>query len=212
MLGLMFILVYGTCLLVVPAALGIAVWRWAIKRDKPQAWRWGIAAALIIPAWAFWDYYPTKWTHEYYCEKEAGFWVYKTLDQWKAENPGVMETLVEANNNSPEGMSPNWPTENWNGKKIASINQRFGMLYKNHLSNSEESRLFLNVWRWKTELVDKNTGIVLARQVDFSTGNGYLGSAMLPVKFWLQSDGCIGGREYSKRFGEFLKQFRGAKK
>lgn len=115
-------------------------------------------------------------------------------------------------NNSPEGVSPNWPEENWKGKKIASINQRFGMSYINHLSSAEYSELFLNNFRWKIELVDKNTGEVLARQVDFSTGNGGFTAGMHSLRFWLQSDGCINDKEHSKNFSEFLQQFRGAKK
>ena len=119
-----------------------------------------------------------------------------------------METLVD---NSPNEY-PNWPSEIWKGQTVASINQRFGMLYKDHLSNREEGELFLNVWRWKTALVDKNTGEILAHQIDFSTGNdGYIGD-IHSIKFWLYSDGCIGGKKQSKRFGEFIKQLRGAKK
>lgn len=150
---------------------------------------------------------PTVATHQYYCAKDSGFWVYKTLDQWKAENPGVIDGLLDSSPNE----YPNWPSESWNGQRVASINQRFGMLYKDHLSSLEEGELFLNVWRWKTELVDKNTGEVIARQVDFSTGNGHIGGEP-ELRFWLHSDGCINGRDNAIKFGEFLKQFRGAKK
>jgi hypothetical protein len=119
-----------------------------------------------------------------------------------------METLVD---NSPNEY-PNWPHIDWRGKRVASINQRFGLLYKDHLSNPEEGELFINVWRWQTEFLDKQTGEVLARSVSFTTGNdGYIGG-MHSMKFWLYSDGCTNHREESKRFGEFLKQFRGAKR
>ncbi len=50
--------------------------------------------ALVMYSIVFWDWLPTVAVHQYYCAKESGFWVYKTLDQWKAENPGVMESLV----------------------------------------------------------------------------------------------------------------------
>lgn len=202
-------------LIVFPAALlylllSIIVVRWAIRYAKDHgrsAKRWGWGAALVMYLIPFWDWLPTVATHQYYCAKDSGFWVYKTVDQWKAENPGVMETLVD---NSPYEY-PNWPTENWRGKKIASINHRFGMLYINHLTNSEGGELFMHVWRWQTELVDKKTGEVLAREVDFSTGNGLIGGEP-ELRFWLHSDGCIGGRDKAIRFGEFLKQFRGAKR
>lgn len=208
-MGFVILMILGAYLLISAGVVAGAI-TYAQKRGKSTL-RWGASAALVMLLIPCWDWIPTVVAHKYYCEKEAGFWVYKTLDQWKAENLGVMEVLVETNN-SPEGISPNWPSESWNGQRIASINQRFGMLYKSHLSVPEESELFLNVWRWKTELIDKKTGSVLARQLDFSSGNdGYIGG-MHTMKLWLQSDGCIGGRENSKRFGEFLKQFRGAKK
>jgi hypothetical protein len=202
-------------LIVFPAALlylllSIVMVRWAIRyaRDNGRSvkrWGWGVALVMyLIP---FWDWLPTVATHQYYCAKDSGFWVYKTVDQWKAENPGGMEGLVD---NSPYEY-PNWPTENWGSKKITSINQRFGLLYKNHLSGSGEGEIFSHVWRWETELVDKKTGEVLARRVDFSTGNGHIGGEP-ELRLWLHSDGCIGSRDNAIKFGEFLKQFRGAKK
>ena len=205
MFGLAYLLAFGVYLLI-----SIGVVRWAIgyaRRRGRSAKRWGWGAALMMYSLVFWDWLPTVAIHQYYCATESGFWVYKTLDQWKAENPGVMEGLVD---NSPNEY-PNWPSESWNGQRITSINQRFGMLYKDHLSGPEEGELLMNVWRWKTELVDKNTGEVLARQVDFSTGNGHIGGEP-ELRFWLHSNGCIGGRDNAIEFGAFLKQFRGAKK
>ena len=32
--------------------------------------------------------------HQYYCAKDSGFWVYKTLDQWKVDNLKVLDTLI----------------------------------------------------------------------------------------------------------------------
>lgn len=187
----------------------IGATRYAKKNGK-SAKRWGWGAALVMYLIPFWDWLPTVAMHQYYCSTEAGFWAYKTVDQWKRENPGVMETLVE-NSRSPQGISPGWPTENRPDMSIAHINQRFGMGYKNHLSSQEEGELFLHVWRWKYELLDKKTGEVLARQVDFSTGNGYIGGEP-PIKFWLQSGHCANSKEQSNKFSEFLRQFKGVRK
>lgn len=83
------------------------------------------------------------------------------------------------------------------------------MMYINHLSTSEEGELFLNVWRLESEFLDKNTGEVLARKVDFSSGNdGYIGG-MHAMKFWLTNEHCMGSKALSNDFGKFLKQFRG---
>ena len=66
----------------------------AAKKKGRSPWRWGGGAALVMYLLVFWDYIPTVVAHKYYCEKEAGFWVYKTVEQWKAENPGVAEVLT----------------------------------------------------------------------------------------------------------------------
>src|ERR1017187_2359067 len=77
--------------------ISIAVVRWAIRyaRDNGRsAKRWGWGAALVMYLIPFWDWIPTVATHQFYCAKDAGFWIYKTPEQWKTENPGVMEILV----------------------------------------------------------------------------------------------------------------------
>src|SRR5574340_1284981 len=89
----MFIIAYvGTALIITIIVMGISAYLARRKGKNPA--KWALLSAFSLFVFVFWDYYPTKWTHQYYCEKEAGFWVYKTLNQWKAENPGVMETLV----------------------------------------------------------------------------------------------------------------------
>src|SRR5260221_102222 len=117
------------------------------RREGKNVRRWGWGAALVMYLIPCWDWIPTVVSQQYYSATEGGFWTYKTPEQWIRENPRMMETLVD---NSPNEY-PNWPHEDWRGKKIASINQRFGMLYKSHLSNSDEGELIINVWRWQTE-------------------------------------------------------------
>ncbi len=53
--------------------------------------RWGWGAALAMWLIPFWDWLPTVAMHQYTCAAEAGFWVYKTPEQWRQENPGEME-------------------------------------------------------------------------------------------------------------------------
>ncbi|NLW80180.1 MAG: hypothetical protein GXY42_00670 [Desulfovibrionales bacterium] len=67
--------------------------RWARMTGRNPK-RWGVAAALCMYLLVFWDHVPTILLHKYYCATKAGFWVYKTPEQWKAENPGVAETLT----------------------------------------------------------------------------------------------------------------------
>lgn len=75
--------------------ISVAVVRGAIsyaRNNGGSAKRWG--AAIIMYSIVFWDWIPTVAVHQYYCAKDSGFWVYKTLDQWKAENSRVAETLT----------------------------------------------------------------------------------------------------------------------
>lgn len=92
MIGLLFLLAFGVY-------LAVSVWvvkatvRWARKNGRGVK-RWGFAAAFFMYLLVFWDHIPTLLLHKYYCATKAGFWVYKTPEQWKKENPGVAETLT----------------------------------------------------------------------------------------------------------------------
>ncbi len=79
--------------LLITITVVIGVIKYAKKNGK-SAKRWGCSAALVMYLIPFWDWIPTVVAHQYYCATEAGFLVYKTVEQWKKENPGVMETLI----------------------------------------------------------------------------------------------------------------------
>jgi hypothetical protein len=124
----------------------------------------------------FWDWIPTVATHQFYCAKDSGFWVYKTLDQWEAENPGVIEGLVSNN-----GLVRKSVGDGQNYTDTSFLNSRFNWLVK------KTGPSLFNRWRWEQELVDGKTNGVLARYVDFSTGNGHIGGEP-ELQFWLHSD------------------------
>ena len=158
MLGLMVLLALGVYLAVSALVIWLAT-RWAKKRGR-RGWVWGGLAAFAMYNLVFWDWIPTVATHKYYCANESGFWVYKTLDQWKAENPSVMEGLVtdKSARSTRQGDMENFIDTYF-------LNQRFNWVVK------KTGPLPVNRWRREQELVDTMTGEVLARYVDFSTGN-----------------------------------------
>nr|WP_321467019.1 hypothetical protein [uncultured Desulfobulbus sp.] len=92
MIGLMYLMFFIAYLLVSLAVVASVV-IWAKRRGRNSI-VWGIGAVLIMYNLVFWDWIPSIIQHEYYCRTQAGFWIYKTLDQWKEENPGVYETLA----------------------------------------------------------------------------------------------------------------------
>ncbi|MGH8710751.1 MAG: hypothetical protein ACREVA_05475 [Burkholderiales bacterium] len=186
--------------LIVSLAVVVLAARAAKKRGK-SPWRWGGAATLVMYLLVFWDHIPTVVAHKYYCEKEAGFWIYKTVDQWKKENPGMMETLV-ANKGDPhkfEGDMANYTTTNF-------LNSRFNLVVKHRGS------LFLHRWLREDELIDTKNNEVLARYVDFSTSQERRQAGWSGWKFWLDSRHCSGGIDNAINSGNWINQFKGMEK
>ncbi len=102
-MGFVVFAVMGLYLLI---SIGVVKGALVYAREKGKsAKRWGWGAALVMYLIPFWDWVPTVAMHQYYCATEAGFWVYKTPEQWKAENPGVAETLTWVSN-SPSYEAP----------------------------------------------------------------------------------------------------------
>jgi hypothetical protein len=172
------------------------------RTQRKRLWRWGIvlAAYLLI----FWNHIPTILVHEYYCEKEAGFWVYKTLDQWKAENPGVMETLV-ANKGEPFRHES---FDDRHGKMDTYlVNDRF-----NWIVTQQDISGLLPIIRTERQIRDIQKNEILARYVDFGTGNSVKHTAgpSGSLKFWLRDQYCRNGEDRAISSAKFLKQFKGA--
>ena len=185
---------------------------WATRRG----WRWGIETKgwagrkrylgaaigfLIVYLPVFWDWLPTVAVHQYYCATDSGFWVYKTLEQWKKENPGVMETLV-ANKDEPSSRQGDMV----NYADTYFVNQRINWVVKHN------GKLLINRWRHERELIDIKSNEVLARYVDFSTSQEQRQAGWSGWKFWLDSEHCAGGLERAINSAEFFKQFKGAKR
>lgn len=198
-MGLVIIGAMGLYLLI-----SIGVVAWAIgyaKKNGKSLKKWGWGAALVMYMIPCWDWLPTVAVHQYYCAKDSGFWVYKTLDQWKAENPGVAETLV-ANKGEPSSRQGDMV----NYADTYFINQRFNLVVKHN------GQFLLNRWRHEREVVDTKTNAVLARYVDFSTAQQQRQAGWSGWKFWLDSRNCVGGRDRLINFGNYFLQFKGVEK
>jgi hypothetical protein len=196
-MGFVVFMVMGVYLLI---SLGVVTWAVShAKKNGLSVKKWGWGAALVMYLIPFWDWIPTVAVHQYYCAAESGFWVYKTLDQWKAENPGVMETLVT---NAGEPSSRQGDMENYVDTYF--VNQRINLVVKRN------GKLFINRWRHEREVVDTKNNTVLARYIDFSTSQVRPQAGWSGWKFWLDSQYCIGGRKQLISFGKFYLQFKGA--
>jgi hypothetical protein len=195
-----------TVLVVAVIYLAVLVWAtwagylWAKRRglSKPKCWLAASGGFLVVYLPVFWDHIPTVVAHNYYCEKEAGFWVYKTLDQWKKENSGVFETLIY------EKKMPHVQTP-YGGATV--LNQRFLYVF------NYEGPLLLNRWKSESEIRDAKTGEVIAREIDFSTSQERRQAAWSGWKIWLDSPRCdVEKHRDQGSFDKVTSQFEGAKK
>lgn len=168
------------------------------KKHGKDAINWGLGAAFIMFLIPFWDWIPTVVAHKYYCSSEAGFWVYKTPEQWRKENPGVMETLVY-DKSMPHIQTPYG--------KATSLNQRFIHLYK------YEGPFLFNRWRIETEIRDIKSGDVIAREIRFSTSQIRRQAGWSGWKFWLDNANCsIETHRDKESFDKITSQLEGTKK
>jgi hypothetical protein len=178
--GLIVIGALGIYLIVLIAVTWFA-YHCAAKNGAPLGKRLLAAAGgfLLVYLPVFWDHIPTIMAHNYYCEKEAGFWVYKTVEQWKAENPGVIEKQI-----SNRGQIRKSVGDRDNFTDSSFLNERFVFLAKHN------GPLFLNRWRREQEIVDRMTGEVLARRVEFSTSQERRQAGWSGWKIWLDAEQC----------------------
>lgn len=222
-MGLVIIGVMGLYLLI---SLGVVAWAIShAKKSGKSAKKWGWGAALVMYMIPFWDWIPTVAVHQFYCAKDSGFWVYKTLDQWKAENPGVMEGLVR---NPPEQyrISPFLRNKKHyllpNGTKlVAHYDVRGDLMFVNFNKPDDSSGYWLNqrfnwiinqapffplnhMMREEQKVVDSKTDEVLARYVDFSTSHERRQAGWSGWKFWLDNPHCIGGAMSGGKLSTFM--------
>lgn len=153
----------------------------------------GILAAIVVTlpvTTMFWEYVQTKRTFEKYCREEAKVTIFKTVEQWKKENPGVAETLKPYNDKNRPEKRPDVKHEQNEENLISEyLNSRFvWVLNKKNLKVN-------NVFMHTSEIIDIKTGAVMARMVDFSSGYGnpFLGTpyGLKSYKVWLSNDKCF---------------------
>lgn len=184
-----FLLVLGVVwiLALYPFLIWIAA-DWA-KRTGRSAKRWGFGAAIGLYLLVFWDQIPTFVLHHYYCATEAGVWVYKTPEQWKAENPGVAETLTWKDRSENYG-DPNGP------KYWRVLNERL------HWITTNNKNIIFPVEIIVDTVVDIKNGEVVVKKV--SVYSGYPGSDWHICNALI---GCELCQPDYKKFGEYRLMF-----
>ena len=185
MIGLIVLAVVVAYLILWIVVVTVA-YRIAKRKGASRKTTWVAAgiACLIMYLIPFWDWLPTVAAHRYYCWRDSGFTVPKTLEQWKAENPGVAETLKwkNASGNTTDPLTGTW---------TVFLNQRF--LWETRYRHLP----ILPVTIYEHRLVDRKTDAMLARVVDLGTrcGNPMVSGELCGWKTWLHQGPCdITGR------------------
>jgi hypothetical protein len=152
MIGLVFLIFIAVYFLVSFLVIKGAV-SWAKKRGRSN-WGWGLLAGFLMYNLMFWDWIPSVMMQSYYCKTEAGFWVYKSPEEWASENPEETKVLFP--------KSPSM-TVIESGHHIDHINQRLDYEYK-------KTYLWPNIIRYENRLVDLKSKAVLLKEVHFTCG------------------------------------------
>ncbi len=209
MIGLITLIV-GVVYCAVLVVATRAAYRWAKNKGLSKA-KCRFAAAggfLVVYLPVFWDHIPTLIAHQYYCATESGFWVYKTPEQWRKENLGVLETL-----NAPGATgSPVRHARSADGHEIIDtyiLNERF-----NWIIAQRDLFFLLPIVITERLVLDALNNEVLARYIDFSSGNSvkYTIGPPGPIKFWLQNSNCVNGERNREALSKFRDNFYGVKR
>lgn len=179
MLGLIVILVLGGYLAL---SIFLVVVTYKSQRKKGRAgrkaWLPAVLVGLVMYLLVFWDHIPTIVAHNYYCDKYAGLTVYKTLEEWKEENPGVVETLSLGKESGPFAIDKN------------TIRFKLNQIV---VYDTVDKGEVLNIIRRTSLLRDEKNNMVLVKYVDFNTDimNFSLGTrGFRDYKFWLSRNSC----------------------
>ncbi|MBW9265809.1 MAG: hypothetical protein K1563_20300 [Candidatus Thiodiazotropha sp. (ex. Lucinisca nassula)] len=170
-----FIILIGLIVYLVISAVMIFLGvRYARKKGIP-GWKGGVITAVVMYLLMFWDFIPFHVAHKYYCATEGGFTLNKTLEEWKAENPGVAETLTYKRSSDY--------TKSSNKRKYV-LNQRFSW-------DIVTTKHFLGIRKNNNHIIDTGTGEILAQYVDFSSGqNSHDPNEFRDFKFWIYTRSC----------------------
>jgi hypothetical protein len=192
---MMWILFTVYALILIGAFLLILRWAGATNRNP---FAWGVFAIFIILI--FWDWIPTLLAHKYYCSTQAGFIVFKTPEQWKAENTDLTAVdLINLGEKMRMGGYQNQPVlEVWkfpflpfyNNKErhATMVNKRIYLDSKIDRNTSE----FLPIRKITSFIADTKNDEKLAEQITFGSGysNPFVIGGLQGLKEWLNNSNC----------------------
>jgi hypothetical protein len=197
MMGLMVLIFFAVYLFVSIFVIKKAA-GWA-KLNNKKTWLWGGLAAFVMYNLVFWDLIPTLIVHKHYCDTQAGFWVYKTPERWKVENPGVIDALARS-------LEP---------KKIEKLSDDIKRYWLTQRFYNEIERIQIShsLIRKETKFYDAKNGELIAKSVNFWRGKFFGSFDTLDelrqslVLGWGNRQCEVGGASPVDAFDQYIYQF-----
>lgn len=197
MIGLMILGVLVVYLLVSIWVISKVV-NWA-RTNNRKPWVWGGLAAFVMYNLVFWDLIPTLIVHKHYCDTQAGFWVYKTPEQWVKENPGGMETLKQSLSPTQQGVEKSTAEKTW-------LNQRF-------YNETKRTKVLNAVSYTESKFYDAKNRELIAESINFWRGKRFGSFDTLDelrqslVLGWGNRQCEVNGRSPVDSFNQYTYQF-----
>jgi hypothetical protein len=214
MFGLAFLAV-----LIIYLAMSVGIALFASKVEKKFWTFWyGMGFFLVVMlGLVFWDWLPMEVMYYYECKKNAGFTQYKTLDQWKQENPGIWETLgsenlpdkylVEVNKGQKKSERRIYKLPDGT-KLVAEYDIAGKYKFTDMIRHDGKQRYYLNqrfywegietklpfhILKEEDRIVDFDNDEILAKYVDYSSDNALIGvgaNSFADYKIWMHKNHC----------------------
>jgi hypothetical protein len=183
---------------------------WA-KANNKKPWLWGGLAAFAMYNLVFWDLIPTLVMHKYYCDTQAGFWVYKTPEQWVKENPELTKEDLKAYEDGDEKKHVVLYAGTPHASAITNINSR---IYQALSSERINGMSIFPLFKRVEYIADSVSDQKLAKLINFDTGYGnpMTNGGLLGFKGWLHNTGCGDTSEIRAsrlEFEKFIYEFTG---
>lgn len=151
-------------------------WRLGLRNGggKIRALFFAVVAALVVVLPVFWDVVPTIVTHQRYCAKDAGLFVYKDPTAWAAQHKAEADALKISWSERKELRS----TTTDDGWTRSLLNR----------SVADDSRhtaasTWLDVERIESRIVDVRTGEVLVLYRDYRAGRQIPNQSIRPQAY-----------------------------
>jgi hypothetical protein len=204
MLGLLVMVAFAfylTALIAVTVGAGYFVrsrYGWSKKVGRLASF----LAFCLMTVPIFWDWLPSSIAYHSYCNNEAGVTQYKTLAQWRAENPGAYENLrifTDEDREERYTLQSGLYIERDGGKVrvLSMTTPRFG-------TYTYDTQLPWMITKWTTEFIDEEKKELIAKLIEFKAGPGnVLEVGGDSYKIWLNQPVCGNDRE----FWHITKQF-----